>query len=320
VNEHPATGTESVPPLSVVVVNWNSKGDLEACLRSLREQTLAGIEVIVVDNGSTDGSVEMVRERFPGVRLLAEGENLGFAEGCNRGIRASRAPWVATLNNDAVAEPDWAEHLMREADRAAPTCGMLQSLMLFMGQDGVVNSTGIELTREGGRDRHEGQQRSQSVQPEEIFCPTAGAAAYRRSMLDQVELERGWFDTAHFMYFEDLDLGWRARLAGWTALYVPASVVHHRYHGSSARRGRTWLLKLARTNRLRTLLKNASWRYLLATSRITAKELSELVRLTRSEAPRTVGEALWSSLRSRRKVSAFAVESRTRLEKRWMVR
>src|SRR5450432_547613 len=95
--------------LSVVIVNWNSQDDLAQCLESMRTQTHQDLEVIIVDNGSKDGSVAMVRERFGEFTLLDEGENLGFAEGCNRGIAAASGEWVAMLNNDAVAEPQWAE-------------------------------------------------------------------------------------------------------------------------------------------------------------------------------------------------------------------
>ena len=318
-SEPKAPPTAPVPPLSVVIVNWNSKADLEACLASLEAQTLPGIEVIVVDNGSADGSVGMVRERFPAFTLLAERDNLGFAEGCNRGIAVSHAPWVAMLNNDAVAEPEWAERLMRAAKDVPSECGMLQALMLFMGRDGVINSTGIELTVNGARDRHEGRKRPERLDLEEIFCPTAGAAAYRRTMLDQIRLPAGWFDPAHFMYFEDLDLGWRARLAGWTAMHVPGAVVHHRYHGSSDRRDRTWLDKLVRANHFRTVLKNASWRFLIATAHHTARNLGHLILLARADAPRIVGGALVSSLRSRRTVSSMASASRRATEKRWTV-
>src|SRR5579862_1453977 len=99
--------------LSVVVVNWNSRDDLDACLRSVAAQTHADVEIIVVDNGSDDGSGAMVRERFPGTILIEAGRNLGFAEGCNRGIRASSGEWIALLNNDAVADADWAASLCR---------------------------------------------------------------------------------------------------------------------------------------------------------------------------------------------------------------
>jgi GT2 family glycosyltransferase len=245
--------------MSVVVVNWNSRADLRDCLLSLYAQTHRELEVIVVDNGSADGSADMVAAEFPDVRLLRETENLGFAEACNRGITASAGEWVAMLNNDAVAEPTWAKALVEAAMTVPAECGMLQSLLLYQSRRDTINSTGIELTRSGGgRDRKEGQPRLSGEQPAEIFCPTAGAAAYRRTMLEAVRMSGGYFDRVHFMYYEDMDLGWRARLAGFSARYVPGSVVYHRWHGSTARRGRSWLLAIAGVNRLRTLLKNAS--------------------------------------------------------------
>src|SRR6185369_12907175 len=204
--------------LSVVIVNWNSRDDLAECLDSMRAQTYRDLEVIVVDNGSEDGSVAMMKERYAEFKLLDEGENLGFAEGCNRGIAVTTGEWVAMLNNDAVAEPRWAETLVAAAAAGPPELGMLQSLMLFKQRPDVVNSTGIELDRYGGGvDRGEGAARADAQEPADIFCCCAGAAAYRRSMLEQIKLKSGYFDKQHFMYSEDLDLGWRARLAGWSA-------------------------------------------------------------------------------------------------------
>ena len=305
--------------LAVVVVNWNSRADLRACLESLRAGTHQDLELVVVDNGSADGSVELVRERFPEVVLIAAGENLGFAEGCNRGIEASTAPWVAMLNNDAVAEPRWAEALVAAAERAPPDCGMLQSVMLFLERPGVVNSTGIELLRNGrGRDRAEGLRHDQVAAPVEIFCPTAGAAAYRRSMLEEVKLGAGYFDRHHFMYYEDLDLGWRARLGGWTAWLVPDAVVHHRWHGSADRHGRAWLRVIARTNRVRTLLKNGSPRFLLTSALATLLDVAVVLQSGGGDGALRLLEAARASVRQRREVAALARLPRELVEERWV--
>ena len=311
------------PPmrLSVVIVNWNSREDLRACLASLREQTHRDLEVIVVDNGSTDGSVEMVRESFPEVVLLAERENLGFAEGCNRGIAKSTGPWVAMLNNDTVADPDWARALVEAAEKAPPDCGMLQSLLLYRDRPDTVNSTGIELTRTGGgRDRDEGTPWRPQHGLTEIFCPTAGAAAYKREMLEAIRLPTGYFDRDHFMYFEDMDLGWRARLAGWSAYFVPDSKVLHTWHGSSKRLGRSWLVVVSRTNRIRTLLKNASLPFLLRTSPKTAYEIAELLWHGRAKAGLKLLGAVKHSVLVRREVERLAKQERRSIEERWVVR
>lgn len=308
--------------LSVVVVNWNSADDLEQCLEALRQQTHRELEIIVVDNGSTDGSVEMVRAKYPDTVLLAETENLGFAEGCNRGIARSTGPWVAMLNNDAFAEPAWAAELVRAAENADHRVGALQSLLLFHARPDEINSTGIELTWSGGgRDRLEGKPRASSEPQREgemIFAATAGAAAYRRTMLDQIRLPTGWFDAAHFMYFEDMDLGWRASLAGWDTLLVARSAVLHRYHGSSGRRGATWLYLISRRNRLRTLVKNASVPFLLLTF---PRSLLDVVDMTKRGGTAVLPEvwaALRESLGDRRTVRGMARRRRLAVEARWL--
>ncbi len=306
--------------LSVVIVNWNSKDDLAACLESLRRQSHRDLEVVVVDNASSDGSAAMVRERFAEVKLLPQGDNLGFAEGCNRGIAACTAPWIALLNNDAEADERWAEELVRAIERAPARCGMLQSLMLFHARPDTVNSTGIELARSGGgRDRDENRPRPAPGGPlEEIFCPTGGAATYRRAMLDELALPSGWFDRDHFCYYEDMDLGWRARLAGWNAFLVPSSFVLHRYHGSTARHGDAWLVRMAGTNRIRTLLKNASLPFLLTTGPKTAWDVARVLRYGRLEAARNLLAAVRSSLAQRALVARLATRSRRSIERAWV--
>ena len=209
--------------LSVVVVNWNSRDDLRACLLSLRSQTQADLEVIVVDNGSNDGSGDMTRADFPECILLRQTENLGFAEACNRGIEASTGEWVAMLNNDAVAEPDWAKELARAAESCEATCGMLQSLLLFQDRPHVINSTGIELTPSGGgRDRDEGRTRQSGIEPELIFCPTAGAAAYRRSMLESIKLPEGYFESLAFYVLRGSRPGMEGASSGLVRTLHPA--------------------------------------------------------------------------------------------------
>lgn len=305
--------------LSVVTVNWNSREDLEACLTSLALQTHRDLEVLVVDNASEDGSVELVQSRFPQFVVLPQTSNLGFAEGCNIGIERSTGSWVALLNNDAVADPLWAEKLVAAAEQVPERCGMLQSLMLFMRTPPQVNSTGITLTRTGtGRDRGEGDPPPLAGSPwEPIFCPTGGAAAYRRSMLDAIKLSTGFFDRAHFCYYEDMDLGWRARLAGYDALYIPESRVHHRYHGSTVRRSVAWHTEVTVTNRVRTLLKNASVGLFLRTSYALIKEFWRLWSVCGRAALPQYFVAIRESLLLRREVEQKRRLGRREVERRW---
>ena len=213
--------------ISVIVLNYNGKGFLDGCLSSLASQTYSDFEVIVVDNGSRDGSPEYIEENYPWVRLAKNDENLGFAGGTNVGIRAAKGKFIITLNNDSMADRRFIEELIKPM--ADPEVGVCAAKMLF--PDGRINSAGICISRSGAAwDRGMFEpDRGQYEFVEEVFGACAGAALYRREMLDEI----GLFDEDFFLYLEDVDLAFRARLAGWKCLYVPgARVIHH--HGGTA--------------------------------------------------------------------------------------
>jgi GT2 family glycosyltransferase len=182
----------------VVIVNWNGARHLAECLASLRAQTLRPeMEVIVIDNGSTDGSLEALRQYGAWTRLIPNATNRGFAAGCNQGIRASRAEFIALLNNDTAVEPSWLEELVRAA-RAAPEIGCCTSKVLSYYDRGVFDNAGHILFADGltrGRGRLE-RDEGQFEQLEEVFCISGCAALLRRQMLDDV----GLFDEAFFAY------------------------------------------------------------------------------------------------------------------------
>lgn len=308
--------------LAVVVVNWNGREHLARCLASLgprNESAENTLEILVVDNGSHDGSRAMVRRRFPQVALLEAGENLGFAEGCNRGIAATSAPWVLLLNNDAIARPGFVASMLRATRGAAPDVGMLQALMVYRDRPAIINSSGIAIDGRGsGRDRDEGR----PVEDADLappFCPTAGAAAYRRTMLEAIALEGDVFDAAHFMYYEDLDLGWRARLAGWEAALVPDAIVEHVWHGTSHRHGDAWLRRHARINRVRTLIKNASWPMLAKSWHVGVGAALELGVRDGPTATLDLARAAVRSFVLRRQVERLRRVPRRALERRWVV-
>jgi len=213
--------------ISVIVLNYNGKGFLNSCLSSLASQTYSDFEVIVVDNGSRDGSPEYIEENYPWVRLAKNDENLGFAGGTNVGIRAAKGEFIITLNNDSRADSRFIEELIKPM--ADPEVGVCAAKMLF--PDGRINSAGICISRSGAAwDRGMFEpDRGQYEFVEEVFGACAGAALYRREMMDEI----GLFDEDFFLYLEDVDLAFRARLAGWKCLYVPgARVIHH--HGGTA--------------------------------------------------------------------------------------
>lgn len=244
--------TNSTSPLvSVIVVNWNGLAYLERCLDALMRQTLEGFEVVLVDNGSSDGSVEMVRRKHPRVRVIPLPHNVGFAAGNNVGIRSCDSPFVATLNNDTEPRPDWLERLVQPALEDG-SVGMVASKMLFAGRPGVINSAGIALDPAGiAWDRMGGQADGEGGGVEEVFGPCAGAALYRRAMLDEV----GLFDEDFFAYLEDLDLAWRGRLAGWRAVYAPQAVVYH-VHSATGVEGSQFKSYHLGRNKIWTIAKN----------------------------------------------------------------
>ena len=209
--------------ISAIVVNFNGAGVLSDCLRSLCEQTYPDLEVIVVDNASTDGSEAIVADFAPRVRLFRNGSNTGYGGGINAGIALSGGDAILALNNDIILDPDCVAHLARSLD-SDERLGMCAPKMLF--PDGRLNSTGLCVSRSGAAwDRDMGFENSEvQKSAEEVLGPCGGAALYRKEMLEQV----GSFDESFFLYMEDVDLAFRARLAGWKCRYVPqAKVVHY---------------------------------------------------------------------------------------------
>lgn len=305
--------------ISVVIVNWNSRSDLSECLDALAKQTDRDFETIVVDNGSVDGSIEHVREAFPWVVLVENGENVGFAEGANRGIMRARSEWIALLNNDANAHPEWIAELRKYAREGGPRLGMLQSRLVFKQQPNRTNSTGVVLFGDGtARDRDFDVAFRPEDAVEEVFCTTAGAGLYRRAMLDEVALPSGILDRNYFMYFEDLDLGWRCRLAGWEAYYVPTALVYHSVHASSKRHGGKFVQRHCKRNRIRTLLKNGSIGFLVRSFPKTVYDVGELVFWDGLGALLEVANAVQDAVPQRAAVRRIAKRSRSEVEGRWV--
>ncbi len=246
------------PAVSVIVVNWNRRELLRACLLSLRAQTFGDFEVIVVDNGSEDGSPAMVLAGFPEVVLIRNAENRGFCAGNNQGIRQARGQYVALLNNDAEAEPRWLEELLAGL-RAAPDAGMCASKILFYEDRRVIDKVG-HLIYPDGQNRGRGcgePDRGQYEQPEEVLLPDGCAALYDRRVFESA----GLFDEDFFAYGDDAELGLRARLAGWRCMYVPTAVVYH-HHSSTLGRFSERRLVLVERNRVWLAWKLFPWRLL----------------------------------------------------------
>lgn len=217
--------TPDLPLASVVIPNWNGIHHLPVCLAALCAQTYPRLEVILVDNGSTDGSQEMVTEMYPEVRLLALEKNLGLTGGNNLGFRAAQGQILISLNNDTEADDRFIESLVM-ALVEHPEAGMAAAKMLLFDRRDTIHSAGDGYRVDGipfNRGVWE-QDQGQYDEPGWIFGGCGGAVAYRREMLDEV----GLFDESFFMYCEDVDLNWRSQLLGWRCWYTPQAVVYHK--------------------------------------------------------------------------------------------
>jgi GT2 family glycosyltransferase len=243
--------------VSVIVVNWNRGELLRACLRSLASQTgIGNFEVIIVDNGSTDNSAEVISEfqqtSFVPVRLIRNERNYGFCAANNQGIAAARGDYVALLNNDAEAEPQWLCAMWSEL-RGRPDFGMIASKILVYENPRRIDKAGHLIYLDGqNRGRGSGEIDSgQYDHMEEALWPDGCAAMYRKAMLDEI----GGFDEDLFAYGDDAELGMRARIAGWRCLYVPHAIVRH-HRGSTLGLFSSRRLELIERNRLLLAIKH----------------------------------------------------------------
>lgn len=219
-----------MPEISVIILNWNGKQFLEACLGAMRRQTFRDFKTILVDNGSTDGSVEYVLDQFPEVELIALPDNRGFSGGNIAGYAQADGDLILLLNNDTEAHPGWLEAI-HNASQLYPEAGSFASKMMYFDQRSKVENCGFDLGLEGatvdlGRDEPDGPT---WTQPRKVFGACAGAVAYRRRMLTDI----GFLDPDFFMTYEDLDLSFRAQLRGYDCVYVPGAVVYHRYRATN---------------------------------------------------------------------------------------
>lgn len=220
--------------VTVIIVNWNSGEMLARCLERLAEQTRPPDSVMIVDNASTDDSLAHAGKPADNVTLLQMQTNLGFAAGNNRALAQCDTEFAALLNPDVFPENDWLEQMLAAA-RTHPEAAAFGSRQLCNENPEILDGIGDIYHASGlaWRDRYGERQREQDLVPREIFSPCAAAALYRLRALR----DAGGFDEDFFCYLEDVDLGFRLRLAGYKALYVPSAVVHH---AGSASTGGQW--------------------------------------------------------------------------------
>jgi GT2 family glycosyltransferase len=222
---------EVSPLVSIIIPHLDGKQHLDDCFGSLRRQTFQDFEVLLVDNGSTDCTQEFVREYYPEVRLIELGANHGFTGACIAGYEASTGQIVILLNNDTEVDSGWLGVIV-EAFKKQPLTGSIASKMLLFDRRDTFHTAG-DFYRLDGIPGNRGawmQDIGQYDQEEIVFSACGGAAAYRRQMLDEI----GFLDNDYFFSCEDMDLAWRANLAGWQVKYLPAAVVYHKLKASGS--------------------------------------------------------------------------------------
>lgn len=245
--------------VAVIIPNYNGERLLPACLDALAAQTYRDFTTTVVDNGSRDGSIMLCERRYPGVKIIREKENLGFAAAVNDGIRQSSGELVALLNNDTEAAPEWLGELVGALDRR-PEFAFCASKMLDFHDRSIIDSAGTCYAL-NGRSIPRGflaPDTGEYEREEEVFGACAGAALYRRSLFEAA----GLFDESFVSYKEDVDLDFRARLRGLRCLYVPQAICHHIGGATSGRRKSDFAVRLSARNSITTFVKNMPRRFL----------------------------------------------------------
>lgn len=214
------------PCATIIIPSYNGWRFLPTCLESLRRQTRQGFEVIVVDNGSTDGSPELLHRHYPEVRVIVlEGNRSFFSGAVNAGIRAAKGDIIILLNNDTEADPRFVEELL-DGLAKHPECGMAAAKMRLFDRRDVLNAAGDYFSKDGLPGNRGVWEKDQGQYDDAVyvFSPCGGAGAYRKGLFEQV----GYFDEDFIGYCEDVDLGWRAQLQGFKCLFVPKAIVYHR--------------------------------------------------------------------------------------------
>jgi len=253
----------TLPLVSVNILAFNHRQYLAQCLDSVLAQTYAPLEITLVDNGSTDGAVEFVRQAYPQVRVIANDRNLGYSGGHNVGIRATVGEYVLLLNPDVYLTPTFVAEAVRVLESAADV-GMVTGKLLLMDEAGNVTSridaagTMIDRYRRNYERGHGEDDVGQYERVEPVFAAFGAAPLYRRAMLEDVQIAGEVFDQDLFTYREEVDLAWRAQARGWCCLYAPAAVAYHvhAYRPASRRNCPPWQRRLQFRNRYLMVIKN----------------------------------------------------------------
>ena len=249
------------PKISIIIVNWNGKHLLEECLISVEKQGYNNFNTILVDNGSIDGSVEFIKERFPKVDVIGLKENTGFAKANNigmyRAFEDKKVEYIVPLNNDAILEKGCLFEMVKVAVQSDDKIGSVAPKILKYYKKNEIDRMGILIHRDGGgADNHTGKiDNGQFDDDKEVFGPSGCVALYSKKMLKDIEINGEFFDNEFFAYFEDIDLNWRARLRGWKSLLASDAVVYHKGSETAGKRS-YFQIYYSNRNKLFVMVKN----------------------------------------------------------------
>lgn len=306
--------------VSVIILNWNGKHLIGDCIESVMKQNYPKIEIIVIDNGSTDGSVSYLKKNFSDTKLIANEENLGFAKAMNMGFKEAKGEYLIPLNNDVKLEPNFVEEMVFAAKE--PSVGLVSGKLIKAGslQSEVIDSAGHVLFKNRlPRNRGVGLHVSQLNEEKYVFGACGAAPLYKREMLDDIAIDGEYYDENFFSFLEDVDLDWRAQLRGWKCKYTPKALAYH-WRGGTAVRRSSIVEKHNYKNRYLLMIKNDSPIYFL--KNLPQILLTDFIKSTalffRAPAALTgwlsVIRLLPSTIKKRRhiqknrKVSAFEIE------------
>lgn len=238
--------------VTVIIPNFNGLVYLEGCFRALMDQTYKDFQVILVDNGSTDGSAQWTCEHYPCVQVIRLSENFGFCKAVNEGIRASKTPYVLLLNNDTEVEANFLKEMVAGMRRHPRAFSGASRMLKFHERDRIDDAGNYYCALGWAFARGKGKPMENYEKEEQIFASCAGAAIYRRGLFEKI----GYFDEEHFAYLEDTDVGYRARIHGYENWYFPKAKVYHVGSGTSGSRYNQFKIRYSSRNNIYLIYKN----------------------------------------------------------------
>ncbi len=245
--------------VSAVIVNWNGRELIENCINSLLKQSYPHIEITVVDNGSTDGSQELIEQTYPDVKLIQYSKNKGFCHAINEGIKESSGAYILSLNNDVILKPSFLSEIVEAIaadDQAGSATGKLLRAAPRNGEVEIDSVGHVIFNNRLAFDLGDGEvDNGEFNSPGYVFGACAAAGLYKRKMLEDIQVDGEFFDESFFAFLDDVDLSWRAQLRGWKCVFTPTAIAHH-YRGKTAVRGSKLVELNNYKNRYLMILKN----------------------------------------------------------------